>query len=376
MKTGLGWNSWRPLLLTVGDQAIFLLSLAAALAIRQAGQVEQSFLLQHLFAFLPLFVLWQLTLYAFDLYDFKILREMVQLINMIWIGGTINLVLGMAYFYLLQPYLGLTPKTHLLLAAVLAHIGIMAWRRVWVGWMQSEGLRQRVVLLAYDRAGMDLRKEIEAKPELGYQPVEWISPEVDLVVAENSWVQAHWDRAQGIIAETLRRGVPFIPLDTFRESLFGKVSIERASDPGWVLEFALPRSTGIYAAIKRPVEGATALLLLLLLAPALAAISVVLWCFEGRPLYYSQRRLGLLGSEFTLWKFRTMIEQADSEGPFSSARAADPRITRFGAWLRRFRLDELPQLWNVGGGDRAWVGRGRNGCARSRYSSRSCPSTT
>ncbi len=109
-----------------------------------------------------------------------------------------------------------------------------------------------------------------------------------------------------------------------------------------------------------------AVALLLALLPALLMIALAIVATgSGSPLY-AQRRIGLHGREFTLWKFRSMRPGAERElhavsalnereGPVFKIRA-DPRVTRVGRWLRRTSLDELPQLWNIARGEMSMVG--------------------
>lgn len=74
------------------------------------------------------------------------------------------------------------------------------------------------------------------------------------------------------------------------------------------------------------------------------------------PIFYTQRRLGLRGRPFTVWKFRTMVTNAEQNGQAQWAKPDDPRVTRVGRFLRRCHLDELPQLWNVLRGEMSLVG--------------------
>lgn len=95
---------------------------------------------------------------------------------------------------------------------------------------------------------------------------------------------------------------------------------------------------------------------LLLLGPALLLIALLILFFDGRPVLFRQARVGLRGAPFLVWKFRTMKTQAPgSTGPLITA-AGDPRITKLGRWLRRLKLDELPQLYNVLRGQMSVIG--------------------
>ena len=92
----------------------------------------------------------------------------------------------------------------------------------------------------------------------------------------------------------------------------------------------------------------------LLLLPLGAAIAVAV-AADGGPVFFRQRRVGHQGREFRIWKFRTMVPDADRVGPLLTAHG-DPRITRVGHWLRHAKLDELPQLLNVITGEMSLVG--------------------
>jgi lipopolysaccharide/colanic/teichoic acid biosynthesis glycosyltransferase len=122
--------------------------------------------------------------------------------------------------------------------------------------------------------------------------------------------------------------------------------------------------------MKRSVDLLLSGLALVLLSPVLlvAALAVVL--DSGRPVLFRQTRVGLSGREFRMLKFRSMVRNASSIGPYHTA-AADPRVTRVGAILRRTSIDELPQLLNVLKGDMSLVGpRPDVPAQRSLYSER------
>jgi lipopolysaccharide/colanic/teichoic acid biosynthesis glycosyltransferase len=94
---------------------------------------------------------------------------------------------------------------------------------------------------------------------------------------------------------------------------------------------------------------------LLILSPLIGLIAVLIKREDGGPVVYGGLRVGLNGKMFPLYKFRTMVVNADKIGGFTAS-DRDPRITRVGHWLRGKKLDELPQLWNVLRGDMSLVG--------------------
>lgn len=114
------------------------------------------------------------------------------------------------------------------------------------------------------------------------------------------------------------------------------------------------RVTQAYA--KRAIDVLAAIVLLLLLSPLLATISVAILVNSGRPVLFTQDRLGLHGRVFQIVKFRTMVVGAEQQGTGIRTSEADTRVTRIGRLLRRTSMDELPQLVNVLRGDMSLVG--------------------
>jgi lipopolysaccharide/colanic/teichoic acid biosynthesis glycosyltransferase len=107
--------------------------------------------------------------------------------------------------------------------------------------------------------------------------------------------------------------------------------------------------------LKRGFDLVSVALGLLILAPVMVAIAVVIKREDGGPVFYRGIRIGRHGREFRIYKFRSMVIDAERLGGSSTA-DDDPRITRIGQLLRRYKLDELPQLINVAAGDMSFVG--------------------
>ena len=107
--------------------------------------------------------------------------------------------------------------------------------------------------------------------------------------------------------------------------------------------------------IKRLNDVIISLILLLILSPIFLIIFIFLLLFEGKPIFYSQKRTGINNKIFLITKFRTMIANAERDGPQWSKKN-DPRITKFGRFLRKYRLDELPQLISVIKGEMSLIG--------------------
>jgi exopolysaccharide biosynthesis polyprenyl glycosylphosphotransferase len=141
-------------------------------------------------------------------------------------------------------------------------------------------------------------------------------------------------------------------------------SFERASRKIW-LEGLSPEqlifadgycASKLYLAVKRAADIVLSAFLLVLTAPLMAVIAVAIKMDSRGPAIFSQERVGLLGRSFTVHKFRSMRQDAEKQTGPTWAKENDDRITRIGAFLRKCRLDELPQMWNVLRGEMSFVG--------------------
>ena len=108
--------------------------------------------------------------------------------------------------------------------------------------------------------------------------------------------------------------------------------------------------------IKRAFDIVTSAIGLVVLSPLFGLIALQIKISSKGPVFYAQERVGLYGRPFHIYKFRTMIDHAESDGVPRLTLDDDPRITKIGHWLRKYRLDELPQLWNILRGDMSIVG--------------------
>lgn len=151
-------------------------------------------------------------------------------------------------------------------------------------------------------------------------------------------------------------GIAVTDLLTFLERETGRVKVDLVN-PAWLI-FSEGFSRGKWAsnAASRMLDLTTATLLALLCLPVMLLVALAILVEDGLPVLYRQERVGLWGRPFTLYKFRSMIRDAEFNGQAQWAQDQDPRITRVGRVIRKLRLDELPQLFNVICGDMSLVG--------------------
>jgi lipopolysaccharide/colanic/teichoic acid biosynthesis glycosyltransferase len=146
------------------------------------------------------------------------------------------------------------------------------------------------------------------------------------------------------VARCSAAGVPVVSTITLYETLAWRIPLSEIPEDRLPLDFV--RGASLYRPFKRAIDVTAALVLALpgLLIGGAVALAVLI--ADGRPILMRQRRVGEGGRGFDMLKFRTMRVDAEADGP-KQARDADPRVIRGGTLLRRFRLDEIPQIWNV-----------------------------
>ena len=153
-----------------------------------------------------------------------------------------------------------------------------------------------------------------------------------------------------LLATLAQRRIPVYDADSFIEKLWGRIPLDHLT-PMEIEAFTPPP---IYKNIKRGGELALILIFLPLLAVMALIIAIAIRLDSPGPALFRQQRTGLQGTSFTMLKFRSMAVGSDDKNRF--AQPKDKRITRMGRLLRRLRLDELPQLWNVVRGEMSLIG--------------------
>ncbi|WP_253581851.1 sugar transferase [Deinococcus sp. HSC-46F16] len=189
-------------------------------------------------------------------------------------------------------------------------------------------------------------------PRLTYQPVAPHEPDVlrglgGLVVGHRQPVPAEHAR---LLEHARVTGVPLYSRELLAEVLTGRVSLDLV-ERDWL---DAERFQSGYMPVKRALDVAVTLLLPVLL-PLMGAVALVVLASGGRPVLFWQERIGLGGRPFRLVKFRTMTRDSERGGA-AFARQGDARIIPGGAFLRKFRLDELPQFYNVLRGEMSIIG--------------------
>lgn len=322
---------------------------------------------------LALTVLTLLCSYYFDLYE-------PQRISAKWeIYFRLLLVLGFLSF-LLSAIVYLYPEADiaryvLLLGLIFLTFTLVAWRSAYAWILGRKIFRERVYVLGVGERAQMVVETLRTRKDAGMEVLGWGNVHLDKSERKEAF-SAALARFHGpspgvdrvIVALEDRRGE--LPMREMLNLRFEGVVIEEAGTllerlTGKLYLDGLRPSSFIYSEgfnvkpsqqiARRIVSTLTAALGLLLFLPFFPLVVLLVRLSSPGPIFFRQTRVGMGGRNFTVYKFRTMRTDAEADGA-KWASKNDPRVTRFGMFMRKVRLDEVPQLWNVLKGDMGFVG--------------------
>jgi sugar transferase (PEP-CTERM system associated) len=369
-------------ILLIGSDAFFIvLGLLFVTAVRfHARSTIRNYLQGHLtvwrFALVVLVCIF--ALYYNDLYNERVLSHRQEaLVRLVQALGITFLALAIIYY--LDPDLSLGRGIAVLAAPTILALAL-AWR--WI--LESSGVfgtgAERLLMLGTGKTGVTVVREILARPEMNYKVIGFLDEEGQNIgkslvnpgiIGSATEVEAialreKADRVILSLAERRGRtpirqllqlkfeGIIVEDAETLYESICGRIMLENLS-PSWLILSDGFRKHGWVLFCKRLTDILVSLAALLILWPVFLATALAILLETGRPILFRQERTGMKGRSFEILKFRSMRQDAEANGPVWAA-TADNRITKVGRFLRKYRLDEFPQLLNVLRGEMSLVG--------------------
>ncbi len=320
-------------------------------------------------------ILWMLLLYLRDFYAIARPRSKANtaanLIMIACAAGTFTATAAMA-----APALNLGRRFYL--TQIIAATVLLAVWRIVVFARIAERASITVSILGGGAQAESLAREIRRHAHLGYRLLDWPTQSDGLeklavgdysgVIAASTLPQIHPEADVLVVTDPERpfapirellawrmAGVQVFDFESFYEHLTGKIPLPLARE-AWLVFAPGFRRPSWSQRLKRILDiGATAAIGLMT-TPLMLAIGVLIKLDSAGPVLYSQERVGFNGEVFRLHKFRSMRHDAERLSGAVWAVKGDPRVTRIGWIIRRLRLDELPQLWNVLKGEMSLIG--------------------
>jgi len=334
-----------------------------------------------LFKALVIAVVAQACLYAADLYDLRLVSDRGELfVRIVQALAAASFILGVVYYWFEALIIG---RGVFAISAILVITMAIGWRLVLVWFFVRLRARERLLLVGTGAAAVTLAQELfDRRAELGVEIVGFVDPDparvgaslinpgvigtideipeivrsrsVDRVVV--SLADARGKLPMDKLLEMKLGGVTFNHLASVYEEYTGKIAIENLR-PSWLIFSEGFRKSTALSLGKRAMDILLASVGLIVGTPIMLLVALAVKLTSPGPILYHQLRVGLNGQLFTVHKFRSMRPDAEAgTGAVWASKAGDPRVTPIGRFMRRSRLDELPQLWNVLIGEMSFVG--------------------
>src|SRR5688572_20230484 len=324
-------------------------------------------------------IVCQLCLYYNDFYDLTIVQSNRELVvRLLQAVGAASILLAALYFTMPPLMIG----DGIFVSALFVFlVGILGWRLLFNRLSGSLRLEERVLVVGTGASARKVARQILDQKDFAYRVIGFIDEDASrigerivnpAIVGTHNDIPALIERHQIdriIVGLADRRGK--LPVEELLGAKFAGVRVEDATTtyeritgkillddlrPSWLIFSDGFRVSRANRWVKRVVDLALSLVMGLLAIPAMLLTAVAIWLDDGGPVLYCQERVGENGRPFTLCKFRSMRKDAEHAGTPLWASDGDARITRVGRFIRKTRLDELPQLWNVVRGDMSFVG--------------------
>lgn len=353
-------------MLFVGDLIVFYLSLWLALLIRYGTLPTQETWVTHAVPFTLIFIVWLFLFFIAGLYEKHTTLLKSKLPEIILHTQIVNSVLALLFFYLI-PFFGITPKTSLFIYLVVSFLLIISWRRFFAVKVTSRK-QQGALLIGSGEEMEELQREVNSNPRYGMcfvssidvdeiEDVDFKSEILDRVYTEaihtvvidtqNEKVLPVLPRLYNLIFS----GVRFIDMHKVYEDIFDRVPLSLV-EYSWFLENISVTRKFTYEFLKRVMD--------ILITLPLFVVSLLLFPFvwlaiqieDGGDVFITQERIGKNNKHIRIVKVRSMSGNDTGDDVLKSSLV----VTKVGAFVRKTRIDELPQLWNVLKGDISLIG--------------------
>jgi len=323
----------------------------------------------------------QICLYYNDLYDFDISSTMAEtIIRLLQSLGITSIALAFIYFFF---PLVIIDRGVFILSILFLLVFIVGWRLLYIQILNKGIFNEHIIILGSSSLAVDIFKEIDSTIDCGYTVSIMIPDSQDeeyqvklpdnvIILKEkknlcqiasemeiNKVVVALKERRGTFPTDELIRcrtaGIEVIEGSTFYEMLTGKVLVTKIN-PSWLIFSDGFRKSRMKTILKRIEDIILSSIMLILLSPLFLVVAILIKLDSKGPVFFSQDRVGLDKKEYMMHKFRSMVQDAEKlTGPVW-AQDNDSRVTRVGKVIRKFRIDELPQLWEVLTGKMSLVG--------------------
>ncbi|MCR4274738.1 MAG: sugar transferase [Candidatus Campbellbacteria bacterium] len=366
MHVGKIVNRSEAFILFLGDVLVLYFSLWITLFLRRFEIPDTNALESHFQPFTILFVLWILVFFIAGLYDKHTTFLKKRIPSIILNAQVVNIILGIFFFYFI-PYFGITPKTTLFIFLVVSFLCVVTWRRNSLMFFESPE-RQAAILIGSGSEMDELKREVNGNPRYGifFASTIDLSDIADLDFQKEVVERVYAEGITTIVIDTKHEnviqilpkfynlmfsGVRFIDMHKVYEDIFDRIPLSLVQH-SWFLENISATRKFTYEFLKRAMDIVLSIPLLLVSFVLFPFVYLAIRLEDKGPLFISQDRVGRNNHVIRIFKVRTMTGSDSGDDVLASKH----EVTKTGAILRKLRIDELPQLWNVFRGDLSLIG--------------------
>lgn len=364
-------NKLKKIILLAGDVAILYFSLYLTLTIRYWGNYGSGTWIAHFWPFTLIFILWVIIFYIANLYNLNLAVNNLKFYQASGRALAIAGLASLAFFYLM-PQIGIAPKTNLFIYIIVFAIIFYLWRHFYNWSLKSYLPKRNIGIVGYNNLVIEIINEFKQKPHLGYalsfivddrtenqeagiRPIAELeklitSNKLDTIILSSDPHQS--ENLRATLFNCLRYKINYVSLPDFYEAITGKVPLDNLNQM-WFLENFNENNKIWFDRVKLIYDFILALIVFIITLPLWLIIALIIKTESRGPIFFVMNRTGQNNKIFKLIKFRTMKEEDNDRAP---TRANDPRVTKFGGFLRKTRLDELPQVINILKGEMSFVG--------------------
>ena len=366
-------HKFKKIILILGDISVLYSALYLTLLLRYLRPVSIETWQTHFWPFSFTFIAWLIIFYISDLYNLYLAVNDSDFFNRTIRAGFIAALLSIAFFYA-NPNIKISPKTNLLIYVFVFTFLFILWRRFFNWSLKSYLPKNKIAFIGKNNLVNELINTLRKNPQLGIKVallagnyenqmdgIKIIKDinNLDKIIKEkniNEIVLAsnpqESDKLRSALFKCLPLKINFINISDFYESITGKVSLESLSQM-WFLEKLNKGKREWQDLFKRFYDFVMDLILLIISAPFWPFIALLIKAESKGPVFIKMKRAGQNGTPFKMLKFRTMREEGNMRTPTIKN---DPRITKFGGFMRKTRIDEIPQIINILLNDMSFVG--------------------
>lgn len=368
-------NKAKKLILLLGDIGILYFSLYLTLLLRYWAKPAEYLWQGHFWPFTIVFIAWILIFYISGLYDLHIAVNNLSFFSKTGRSLAIAGLISAAFFYL-TPQITIAPKRNLLIYIAVFAALFYLWRQFYNWSLKAYLPKNTIAIIGLNEQARELINELQRKPHLGYNiafiidgmretdnisgiPIIKNFANLDKLIMDKKVAtlviisDPHQSpELRTSLFKCLPLKINYISLPDFYEMITGKVPID-AINQMWFLENLSEGSKTLFDAVKRAYDIVLALTISIITLPFWPLIGLVVKLESSGPVFFKQTRASKNNKPFTMVKFRTM---ATANNNFSPTAEKDKRVTKFGAFLRKTRIDEIPQVINILKGEMSFVG--------------------